>query len=172
MGDRTYTSIQFSGEISEEQAGELVVLLCAQGCSSNATDGPPTVSGLKEHEGDSFYDNECNYATMAEIEAWCAENRVSYLKDWSQGGEYGPGLELYDHAAGTTEQCSAIESSPAITLSELITLREDGALDERIAHLSKFENFSTHFPQLKVLAVGDWTDDLCKFMAERALCDA
>lgn len=169
MGDRTWTSIEFSGDISEEQAAELVELLRDQGCESNATDEPPTLAGLKEHDNDSFYDNECNYATMEEIESWCTLNRVSYLKTWAAGGDYTAGLELYDYALKTSEQVAALDSSPAISLTALIALRDEGEIDKRIERLNRFENFSTNYPPLKIYALNDWPDDLCKFLAERAL---
>lgn len=169
MGDRTYTSIEFSGEISEQQATELIALLKNQGCCSNVTDNVPTIEGLKEYAHDSFYDHECNYGTMEEIESWCPLNRVSYLKTWAQGGDYGPGIELYDHTTSEIEQVAALENSPAISLSDLIKLRDAGEIDKEIDRLKKLENFSKIYSPLKVFELKDWPDDLCKFMAERAL---
>lgn len=176
MGDRTYTSIEFSGDISEQQAEELIGLLDDQ-CGDDAS-GIPLVQGHAERKftlehlcvpHNSFSDDECNYATMDEIESWCTLNRVSYLKTWAAGGDYVAGLELYDYALKTAEQVAALDSSPAISLSDLIKIRDEGEIDKAIERLNKFENFSKKYPPLKIYALNDWPDDLCKFLAERAL---
>lgn len=169
MGDRTYTQIEFSGAISEEQGEELLAHLEAQGCAVNDPAAGDKMDLAALSAGASFYDSECNYAQMEEIEAWCGENNVSYLKNWEAGGDYGPGLQLFDATTGETVECPALESAPAVPLSELITARNDGTIDTLIAGMQKFADFSTHFPPLKVLKVEDWTPEVCTFMAKRAL---
>jgi hypothetical protein len=163
MGDRTYTAIEFTGEISEEQATELVELLEAQGCNSY-----DHVHKLLDalRAGDSFYDSECNYAQMDAIEGWCVENEVGYCKTWAAGGDYGPGIEIWQPGMAKVESCAAIEDSPAATLTELIKARDTNMLDNLIEQLERFTRLG---PPLKVLAVDDWTPELCTRMAKRAL---
>lgn len=168
MGDRTWTSIEFSGAISFEQAEELLQLLKDQGCYANHSDDTPKLDNLVN--SDSFYDSDCNYSQMEDIEAWCGENNVSYLKSWEPGGGYGPGMEIWDDAAETTYTCATVESSPALTVLDLIAAKTEGTIDEKIAELSRFDAFSSTYPTLKVLKTEEWTDALCKLMAERALC--
>jgi hypothetical protein len=162
MGDRTYTSIGFTGVISEEQAAELADLLRDQGCEAH--NGGHLLDALKE--GDGFYDNECNYATMEDIESWCGENEVGYLKSWSAGGDYGPGLELWRPGMTGAEQCPSVDDSPVATLTELTLAHKDGAVLDLIERLDRFTSLG---PALKVLAVEDWTPELCVFMAKRKL---
>jgi hypothetical protein len=162
MGDRTYTQIEFTGEISEEQAEELVELLKAQGCETNSSAN--LLEGLKQ--GDNFYDGECNYAQMEEIEEWCGANDVGYLKSWMPGGDYGAGLALWLPGMGCAEECTSVEDSPVATLNELKKARDAGAVDDLIKRLEKFTSAG---PSLKVLAVDDWTPELCVRMAKRAL---
>jgi hypothetical protein len=158
MGDR----IQFSGIISEEQAEELVELLEAQGCCAN--EGDDLLQALKD--GSSFYDGECNYAQMEDIEAWCGENEVGYCKTWEPGGGYGPGIELWRPGMERAQQCASVESSPVATFNELEKAHKAGKVAELIADLDRFNHLG---PPLQVLAVDDWTPELCTFMAKRAL---
>ena len=164
MGDRTYTNIEFTGDISEEQAEELVAELEAQGCAPNNYSNEDLLEALKA--GDSFYDMECNYATMEGVEGWCFENQVGYLKTWEAGGDYGPGIELWKPGMKSSEQCASIEGSPATELNDLIKARDAGKIDELIDDLKKF---TTLGPPLRVLDVKDWTPELCVFMAKREL---
>lgn len=163
MGDRTYTAIEFTGDISEEQAAELVELLEIQGCESHQH-GSLLLEALRD--GDGFWDGECNYATMEAIEGWCFENQVGYLKSWEAGGDYGPGIELWKPGMETSEQCPSLEGGPAVDLDDLVKARDAGKIDDLIADLKKFTDLG---PPLKVLAVKDWTPELCTRMAKRAL---
>jgi hypothetical protein len=168
MGDRTYTQIEFTGEISEEIATELVELLEAQDCVSNHDDygsHGSLLAGLKTAHN-SFYDSECNYAMMEDIEAWCRDNDVGYLKSWMAGDEYGPGIKLWRPGMEAAEECAALDDSPIATLSELQKAHEAGTVGDLIKHLDRFTSLG---PPLKVLAVDDWTPELCARMAKRAL---
>jgi hypothetical protein len=164
MGDRTYTTIEFTGDISEEQAAELVAELEGQGCSPNNYGSEDLLEALKA--GDSFYDMECNYATMEGVESWCGENEVGYLKTWAAGGDYGPGIELWKPGMKSSEQCASLEGEPIATLDDLIKARDAGKVDDLINNLKRF---TTLGPPLRVLAVKDWTPELCVFMAKRKL---
>lgn len=165
MGDRTYTQIEFSGVISEEQADELVDLLEAQNCEAN---NPDHTNDLLEalKAGSSFYDGECNYAQMDDIEEWCSENDVAYLKTWEAGGGYGPGIELWRPGMAKVEQCACVESSPVATFNELVKAHKTGKVAELIEHLDRFNNV---WPELQVLDVEDWPPELCVRMAKRKL---
>lgn len=117
MGDRTYTSISFSGRISYALAEELVQELEGQACSCDeGPEGELTVEHLKvpHHQ---FYDTECNYAQMEGVENFCREHGIAYEKTWEAGGDYGPGTMIF---TGTEEiQCGTIEGEPALTLSQI-----------------------------------------------------
>jgi hypothetical protein len=164
MGDRTYTQIEFAGVISEEQAEELVELLNAQGCEVNECDQNDLMTALKN--GSSFYDSECNYAQMEDIESWCGENDVAYLKTWEAGGGYGPGIELWKPGMKEALQCESCESSPVAALEDLKKAHAAGKVGELIESLERFSGLDG---ELQVLAVEDWTPELCVFMAKRKL---
>lgn len=164
MGDRTYTDIEFTGDMSEEQAAELVELLEAQGCDSCQYDRNDLLEALKA--GDSFYDTECNYAQMEDIEEWCRDNEIGYRKSWEAGGDYGPGLELWKPGMQQAEQCPSLEGGPAVDLDDLVKARDSGTIDALIADLKKFTSLG---PPVRVLPVDKWTPELCTRMAKRAL---
>jgi hypothetical protein len=114
MGDRTHTSIRFSGRIPRSLAEELLQELEGQACLSNATD-----SGTLKLEDltDSFYDSECNYGQMEGVEDFCREHDIAYEKTWEAGGGYGPGVMIY---TGSEElECGTIEGEPALTLAAI-----------------------------------------------------
>jgi hypothetical protein len=117
MGDRTYTDIQFSGRITREVAEGLVEQLTEQGCDAN--DGPEgdiTVEHLKI-PGNVFWDDECNYANMEGVEAYCDEHHIFYKKTWSAGSEYGPGIEIFD--GGKPRSIGALEGEPVMTFAQI-----------------------------------------------------
>jgi hypothetical protein len=64
------------------------------------------------------------------------------------------------------EECAALDDSPIATLSELQKAHEAGTVGDLIKHLDRFTSLG---PPLKVLAVDDWTPELCARMAKRAL---
>lgn len=115
MGDRTYTTIKFSGEISYAQAEELIQELEGQGCRCDDPDtGELTVDQLADS---TFYDSECNYAQMEGVENYCREQGIKYLKTWEPGGGYGSGIMLFN---GTTDvECGTVDGEPALTLGQI-----------------------------------------------------
>jgi hypothetical protein len=116
MGDRTWTSIRFSGKITQAVAEELIEQLNAQGCSCDeGPEGKLTIEHLKLDQ--YFYDGECDYGQMEGVEDLCHEHGIAYLKTWEPGGGYGPGNKLF---TGTEDiECGTIDGEPALTLREI-----------------------------------------------------
>lgn len=150
MGDRSWTAISFSGNITADQAEDLLFEIAAQGCKcDDGDDGGITVEHLKLDT--CFYDEECNYALMDGIESWCKENHVSYLKTWSPGGGYGEGAELYIAIPGATIAMPQCEGEACLTAGNLKELRDKGAtLDDVIRYVDQVERFREHHPPLVV----------------------
>jgi hypothetical protein len=148
MGDRAWTSIEFSGIVSREVADGLLQELDAQGCQSNATDSSALTI---ESFSDSFYDEECNYGTMEGVEAYCHEHHISFLKHWADGGGYGSGFELYDAVVNDSVQLPANEGEVCMNLGELKGFAKKGkSLDDIIGYMSRVEKFSEHYPPLEI----------------------
>lgn len=116
MGDRTWTSIRFSGRITTAVAAELAEALRNQGCQCD--EGPKGQISVEHLKLDQyFYDEECNYGNMDDIEGLCDEHGIAYFKSWEPGGGYGPGVKLF---TGTEEvECGTIDGEPALTIRQI-----------------------------------------------------
>lgn len=149
MGDRTWTSISFSGVINRDVALQLVEELHAQGCSCD--DGPAGDLTLQHLTiAEFFYAEQCNYASMEGVEAVCQENGITYLKHWAAGGGYDAGYELYLAVADQSMQVAGGEE-PAMGARDLRACLERGnTLQDVIDYLDKIENFREHFPPLEI----------------------
>jgi hypothetical protein len=142
MGDRTYVSIRFSGQITAEQADELIQELDGQGCRCD----DPDTGKLEPIQltTSMFYDSECNYATMDGVEDFCREHSIAYCKTWEAGGDYGPGMEIFN---GTNViSVGTIGGEPALSLSEI---KRHGI--GMLGFLESFENFDKHFPPVTII---------------------
>lgn len=157
MGDRTWTGIQFSGIVTREVAEELLDLLDMQCCGCHA--GPELGRGHADNKfqiehlaepHNQFYDDECNYATMEDIESFCREHHVSYFKSWQAGGDYGPGMEIYHAIVDQAVQCSDIDGEPVIGLDELIKAYDKGEIDDKIKFLRSFKDWEANFPPIVI----------------------
>lgn len=147
MGDRTYTSIRFSGKITRAVAKELIAELEGQSCRRNDHDGTAELD-VEMLTDCSFYDSECNYAIMEGVEAVCAEHNISYRKQWEPGGDYGPGIELFD---GThARQIGTLEGEPVVTLSQI---KELG-----IGVMGYLQSFADDLPPLQIIDDDDDDD--------------
>ena len=148
MGDRTYAYIRFSGAANREVAEDLLVELANQGCLSNEDDDPPTLENLAE----TFYDSECNYASMEGVELFCQLSGISYVKTWEPGGSYGAGIELYNAVVNQSFQVATSEGEPVLTLGELMKIVEEGKdLNDVIEYLKTFVNSEDVYPPLKII---------------------
>ncbi|MDQ3024404.1 MAG: hypothetical protein M3R04_08495 [bacterium] len=144
MGDRTWTSIRFSGAIKRADAHKLIEELEAQGCESNRVDS----RDLKiEDLIDAFHDYECNYAQMEGVEALAKELNISYFKTWQAGGDYGAGSTMYNALVGLEFNCVDIDGGPAVTLKEL----KSKPVEDTITYLEAFANWEGNNPPLKVV---------------------
>lgn len=149
MGDRAWTSIMFSGVVNRDVAERLIAELNAQNCQCD--EGPEGEFTVERLTLDScFYDEQCNYAQMEDVEGFCQESGVTYLKQWAAGGGYGPGFELYNALVGQSFTVEGHEE-PAIGASELRACLERGnTLQDVIGYLDKIQNFRKYYPPLEI----------------------
>jgi hypothetical protein len=150
MGDRTWTSITFSGIISREVADELVEQLKDQGCYVDVgPEGDLSIEHLRMPHA-QFYDEECNYAQMEGVEAYCQEHHITYFKSWSAVGDYGPGMEIYHAIADQIVQCANVDGEPVIELKQLIKAHSEGRIEDMIGYLKSFSDFEKNNPPLVI----------------------
>ena len=116
MGDRVYTSIRFSGRITTAQAEGLIEEIKGQCCQADeGPSGDLTIEHLKLDT--CFYDEQCNYAEMEGIEAYCQEHKIAYRKQWSEGGGFAAGMTVF--TGDEVHECSTIDGEPAVTRAML-----------------------------------------------------
>lgn len=122
MGDRTWTSIRFSGEITLGTAEGLLKEM--NDYSLRCDEGPETRGDNLTIEhlmlDQYFYGDEVNYGMLESLEAYCTEFGIAYLKTWEPGGGYGPGMDLFD--GHELHSCSTVEGEVAVTRSTLTEL--------------------------------------------------
>lgn len=151
MGDRTWTGIQFSGAITREVAEGLIEQLEAQGCDCDlGPQGDLTIEHLRAPHN-PFTDYECNYATMEGVETYCREHHISYFKEWSAGGGYGSGMEIYCAVVDTSWEVQDVEGEPVISLRDLISAHKEGKIEETINYLKGFTDFEKNYPPLEIV---------------------
>jgi hypothetical protein len=143
MGDRTWTSIQFSGVIDREKVPLLIEAIEAEAMQC---DNGPEGAIADAHLIHMFYDEECNYATLESVEAVCKQIGISYLKSWEPGGGYVPGMEIYNAVVDQTFSVGSLEGEPVVTLADL----KKRPVEETIAYLESFANFEKNYPPLEI----------------------
>lgn len=142
MGDRTYTTIRFSGKITAAQAAELIQELEGQGCRCDDHD-----TGKLEPEllsTSQFYDSECNYGQMDGVENYCRDQEIPYCKTWEAGGSYGPGILIF---TGSEEYaCGTLDGEPVVTRSMLKGLGT-GILE----YFDRFDFSEQRYPPVEII---------------------
>ncbi len=151
MGDRTWTGITFSGKCNSEVAEELVQELLGQGCQAQAgPEGELTVEHLREAHN-QFYDDQCNYASMDGVEAFCQDKGISFLKVWEAGGDYEGGFHLYNAVVNQSFEVNGADE-PALNVSELEKFAKQGKTrHEVIAYLKAIADFDKKYPALEIV---------------------
>lgn len=159
MGDRVYTTILFAGVIDEENVEDLLEAVNADGLTCD--DGPElTYSAgsstlVQEHLQYQLYNCECNYASLDETEAACHRLGVNYLKTWQEGGDFAPGMEIYNAITGVTLNCGLLDGEPAVTLSDL---EKAGSPEDLIGFLKAFSNFEKNYGTLDIKLLDETTE--------------
>jgi hypothetical protein len=132
MGDRTYTSIRFSGVIDADKVPQLVQAMRDDYLNCDSTGN----SDWDESDlTDSFYAEEANYGQLGCTEAACKELGVSFRTSWNAGGDYGPGMKIYNAVVDQEFECADLDGDPVVGLNELIKAHEAGKIDDTIGFL-------------------------------------
>lgn len=145
MGDRTYTDIKFSGTISREVAKELLEAINGDWLQANNSEkaaGQLTIDDLEN--ANYFYGHEVNYAELELIEACCHEHSIPYVKTWAQGGDYGPGMTVFN--GEDVHECACLDGEPVVTRRQLLELGT-GILE----YFDRFDFPSDRYPPLTIV---------------------
>lgn len=152
MGDRTYTTIRFSGQLPLDNVDEFVQALKDDALRCENELQPYSAYDDKPGNlSDTFHDYEANYGTLENAEAIARELHLSYLKSWDAGGDYGPGMTLYNAVVDTELDVSSLDGEPVIALSELVKHFDAGKIEEQIGFMRAFADFDKHYPPLEVV---------------------
>ena len=101
MADRVSASIALGGIVTAAQLHELTELIADEGLSTEWDGEPFEPSHLTPGEPLQLYAHEVAWGIFEELEAWCREHRVSYVR-WSggYGGEWGAERAVFDGSGG------------------------------------------------------------------------
>lgn len=143
MGDRTYTTIRFSGSLHRSKVPELIEALEAENVLSSNDEKPARADNL----ADTFYDCECNYGQMESAEGTARDLGLSYLKEWQPGGDYGPGMLIYVALLDQEFECPTCGGEPVVGVSELLKK----PVEEIVPYLQMFVDFDSKFPPLEII---------------------
>lgn len=149
MGDRTWTSIRFSGKLDRDK---VPVLLKAIRDDGLRTDEGPEGAITAEHLEDRFYDEEADYGLLENAESAAQELGLNYIKDWEAGAGYGPGKMVYVAVFGQSFECATVESEPVATLSEL----RKKSSEELVRYFRVFDE--DNYPPLEIVGELETTE--------------
>lgn len=144
MGDRTWTSIQFSGQITTAVAEGLLDAMNEDNCIDCMQIDKELSLELLRIPRATFYHDECNYAQLETVEGYCHEHGIAYCKTWAAGGDYGPGIEVF--TGYEVHSCGTLEGEPVVTRS-MLTKLGTGILE----YFDRFDFTSDKYPPLTII---------------------
>lgn len=153
MGDRTYCNLVLGGLLDKRHIGDLVEIFD----NLYVSDGKPK-KDLPKGKG-SFGFEEVNYAELDDtLRDKLIEAKLSYAWFWAAGGDYGPGVNLYDARTGKHFDFSTSGDEIVLTLSECedpAKLAEAKAANVLWANL-KLATFESRHDLIALAAEKDW----------------
>lgn len=102
MGDRTSVMILIGGALAAATVPEMVEAIEAEGFGidwqgAGAAEIEEAIrDAAARGEPVVVTDHECNYASADDLEAFLKANGLPFRKEWDAGGEYGPGIVVWD----------------------------------------------------------------------------
>ena len=147
MADRVSASIALGGSITAAQLDELAQLVTDEGLSTEWDGEPFEPSQLTPGEPLQLYAHEVAWGMFEELEAWCREHHVPYIR-WSggYGGKWGAERVVFD-ASGDPRSYDADESDRISV--DRATVERLGSIEAILAH---FEAADFTVPPLAVEA--------------------
>ena len=132
MADRVSASITLGGVITAAQLDELTQLFTDEGLSTEWDGEPFEPSQLTPGEPLHLYAHEVAWGMFEELEAWCREHRVPYVR-WSggYGGEWGAERVVFD-GSGDPRSYDADESDRVFV--DRATVERLGSVEAILAH--------------------------------------
>ena len=132
MADRVSASIALGGIITGAQLDDLTQLIASEGLSTEWDGEAFQPSQLAPGEPLQLYAHEVAWGTFEQLEAWCREHRVPYVR-WSggYGGEWGAERVVFD-GSGDPRSYDADESDRVFV--DRTTVERLGSLEAILAH--------------------------------------
>lgn len=143
MGTQVWTTFTIGGKIDANKVDELQDLMLENGIL--------TAREAIEQGVNLSTEGECSYGNFEELEGFCTENGLTYIKSWGASpGEFHSGVERYDGETGESTDIGADDDGRAVmTAKEIREALADGRTIEGIlAYLDSFDPSSV--PPLKV----------------------
>ena len=147
MADRVSASIALGGTITAAQLDELTQLFTDEGLSTEWDGEPFESSQLTPGEPLHLYAHEVAWGMFEELEAWCRDHHVTYIR-WSggYGGEWGAERVVFD-GSGDPRSYDADESDRIFV--DRATVERLGSIEAILAH---FDSANFAVPPLAIEA--------------------
>ena len=146
MADRVSASIALGGGVTAAQLAELTQLINDEGLSTEWDGEPFDPSQLTPGEPLQLHAYEVAWGTFEELEAWCREHHVPYVR-WSggYGCEWGAERVVFD-CAGDPRSYDADENDRIFV--DRSTVERLGSVEAILAH---FDSAGFALPPLVVV---------------------
>ena len=137
MADRVSASIALGGIVTAAQLHELTELIADEGLSTEWGGEPFEPSQLTPGEPLQLHAHEVAWGMFEELEAWCREHHVPYVR-WSggYGGEWGAERVVFD-GSGDPRSYDADESDRMFV--DRATVERLGSVEAILAHFDAAE---------------------------------
>ena len=137
MADRVSASIALGGSITAAQLEALTQLIADEGLSTEWDGEPFGPSQITPCEPLQLYAHEVAWGMFEELEAWCREHRVPYVR-WSggYGSEWGAERVVFD-GAGEPRSYDADENDRIFV--DRATVERLGSVEAILAHFDAAE---------------------------------
>ena len=137
MADRVSASIALGGIIAAAQLDELTQRITDEGLSTEWDGEPFEASQLTPGEPLQLYAHEVAWGMFDELEAWCREQYVPYVR-WSggYGGEWAAERVVFD-GSGDPRSYDADESDRIFV--DCATVERLGSIETILAHFDSAE---------------------------------
>ncbi len=137
MADRVSASIALGGIVTAAQLHELTQLIGDEGLSTEWDGEPFEPSQLTPSEPLQLYAHEVAWGMFEELEAWCREHRVPYIRrSGGYGGEWGAERVVFD-GSGDPRSYDADEGDRVFV--DRATVERLGSVEAILAHFDAAE---------------------------------
>ena len=137
MADRGSASIALGGIVTAAQLHELTELIADEGLSTEWGGEPFEPSQLRPGEPLQLHAHEVAWGMFEELEAWCREHHVPYVRrSGGYGGEWGAQRVVFD---GSSDPRSYDADESDRIFVDRATVERLGSVEATLAHFDAAE---------------------------------